>query len=162
MKLTREQAAKQAKRLQANALLIPQSPEGKTEIIECLIRHCDSPEHAERTMTELLDGAKDPRNITAEIAEAARLTRKGPGLPEGCDRCRVTDPFTGEVKYLPYLGEFRNGYDRAFRCACARGKALAALDAKRGMATEKQDAKKAATVQRAEDWAKLAAGDSGE
>lgn len=129
MKLSREHAAKQAKRLQANAMLIPQSPEGKTEIVECLIRHCDSPEHAERTMTELLDGARDPRNITAEIAEAARLTRKGAPLPAGCERCRYTDADTGQVEYRPHVSGTRSGYDFAERCGCARGLALAARDA---------------------------------
>lgn len=128
MKISEAAAKKQAKRLMANPMLAPQSPEGQLEIMNCLMRHCESPEHAERTMTELLDGTRDPRNITAEIAAAARLTRKGAALPAGCDRCRYTDVDTGQVQYYAHVSGTRNGYDYAERCGCARGRALRHLD----------------------------------
>lgn len=128
--LTREQARKQAKRLLANAMLTPQSDDGIAEIIDCLMRHCNTAEHAGRTMTEFLDSARDPRNVTAEIAAAAERVAEPVKLPEGCDTCRYVDE-SGATGYRPHVVVANRCTEALGRCSCARGRTLLATDRKR-------------------------------
>lgn len=129
MELTRESARRQAMRLQSSALLAPKSDEGRTEIIDCIMRHCQSAEHAELVMTAVLDGSIDVKNMTAEIAAVAKRTRKAEVPPNGCERCAIDpDINTGESRWSPYVSVSRNGCAFARRCDCARGRWLAAAD----------------------------------
>ena len=132
MSLTREEAKQQAKRLTACPALMPQSKEGMSEVVDCLMRHCHSQEHASLAMTEFLDKAIDSRNTTAELAAIARQTRQVESFPLGCHRCTLDpDVDTGEPRYLSHVSATRGGYDVAVRCGCPRGRALAAKDAQR-------------------------------
>jgi hypothetical protein len=120
-KLTRDIARKQAKRLQSSPVLVPQADDGMTEILDCLQRHCRDGAHAERTMTRLLDSAKNPRNITAEIARCAAETREKQAepLPDRCASCPPGDRVIVDGPKYSSVG----------RCGCARGEALKARDA---------------------------------
>jgi hypothetical protein len=131
MKLTRKEAQQQAKRIAANPMLIPQTDDGAKELVDCLIRHCANTDHAERAMTAFLDGARDPKNLTAELAACAAATRQADSLPPGCERCRYEDPETGETRYRSHLSRTVRGYDVSQRCTCERGQALAAGDRRR-------------------------------
>lgn len=134
MKITRESAQKQAKRLMACPALAPQSTEGKQEVVDCLMRHCQSPEHAAEVMTAFLDTAIDPRNITAELASIARQSRQDDALPVGCGLCTLApDMHTGAPRYAAHVPVTRNGYDFAIRCACERGRVLKSRDCKRAL-----------------------------
>lgn len=117
--LTRDEARVQAKRLQVSPVLAPQSAEGRKEVVDCLMRNCEDIEHAERAMTAALDGCVDPRNFAAELAIAAKGTRKSNiVLPEPCPECPEDD-------YVPFE---RNGYSGVGRHNCARGLALRERD----------------------------------
>lgn len=132
MRITRESAQKQAKRLMACPALAPQSDEGKREVVDCLMRHCQSPEHAAEVMTAFLDTAIDPRNITAELASIARQSRLDDALPTGCPACTLEpDEATGAPRYASHVTGERNGYDIAARCKCPRGISLKERDRKR-------------------------------
>lgn len=132
MKLTREVAREQAARLQASVMLAPQSDVGRSEIVECLLRNCSDREHAEQTMTLVLDNARDIRNLPAEIASIAQRTRNPGQPPPGCEQCTLgEDRETGARKWLPYVSRDYKGYAFAGRCTCDRGKWLATQDALR-------------------------------
>lgn len=103
--------AKTASRLLANPALAPQSDEGITEVIDCLMRHCRSEEHAAEVVTEFLDTATDPRNITAELAGIAKRTRVDMNAPMGFPGCELCD-------YSGWLHIERNGYDFSEACSC--------------------------------------------
>jgi hypothetical protein len=122
-KLTRNDAQAQARRLQSSPMLAPQSAEGRTEIVECILRHCADVEHAARAMTHVLDNCTDPRNLTAEIRSAAETTANTPQtLPPGCEACRLEpDPMTGAERWMAHIPGERNGYSCAVRCTCERG-----------------------------------------
>lgn len=132
-KLKESQAAKEAQRLVANPMLSPQTKEGVDEIIACLMRHCKDQEHAKRTMTVFLDTCKDPRNVTAEIADAAKGTAMAGEAPPGCPRCTL-DPHseTGEPRYTSHvINAIIGDYEVATRCSCVRGRWLASRDLQR-------------------------------
>ncbi len=130
-KITRDEAKKQVKRLLSSPMLAPQSKEGGEEIMDCLLRHCKSPDHAERAMTLFLDTARDPRNLTAELSAAAMATRQEAVLPDGCDLCAYTDFETKARHYRPHVTATVKGYDVARRCTCKRGEYLFASDLRR-------------------------------
>lgn len=163
MKLTRDIAKKQAKRIAANPMLTPQSEQGVTELVDCLMRNCTSPEHAERTMTVFLDTARDPRNLTAELADAARQSRQDVAFPPGCSRCTLMpDEHTGEPRYASHVpARTIGGYDCVVRCGCERGQALRARDRQRAAESQAkgQSADLAPMSEFAKDRARLAAGD---
>jgi len=141
-KLTREYARAQVQRLLANPMIAPQSDEGAREIIDCLMRHCETAEHAQATMTIFLDQTPEPRNVTAELASAAQRALNGPILPPGCEACAYKDPLTGVTLYYSHLAIDGAGkYSAVVRCTCARGKLLQAADRQRD---EAQKAKLAA------------------
>jgi len=135
-KLTRSEAQEQAARLMACPMLAPQSPEGRREIVDSLLRHCVDQAHAERTMTRFLDTAADIRGaLTAVLTQTAEETRKGPVLPDGCPECWTgVDPATGKDTWAPYprMRTIR-GCDYSQRCTCARGAWLAANDKARAL-----------------------------
>lgn len=136
-KLTRTQAKTQTKRLLANAMLAPQTDDGSKEIVECILRNCKDAAHAERAMTRFLDTASDPRNITAELASAAKATAVEGEAPGGCPQCELDpDVETGESRYMSHvIREIRMGtgmsYEAAVRCGCVRGRWLASRDLQR-------------------------------
>jgi hypothetical protein len=140
-KLNRETARAQAKRLQSSPMLAPQSDDGRKEIIDCLMRNCDDAEHAESTMTQVLDNCDDPRNLTAEIRAAAVATlHRSESVPDGCDVCRLMpDPLTGAARWMAHVPFERNGYSYAVRCNCERGRWLKRRDHERGSAVPKQE-----------------------
>jgi hypothetical protein len=155
--LTRDFARAQGKRLQASPMMAPQSKEGVREIVDCLMRHCQSEEHAERTITAFLDGATEPKNLTAELAAIARRSQIPDQLPAGCPRCFLgPDVDSGEVRWAAHVPGVRGGYSVALRCECERGEWLAAKDQERKAANP--PAERAAPIGR-EDWMKKAAGD---
>jgi hypothetical protein len=129
MKLTREYARQQAARLQACPMLVPQSDKGRAEIIDCLLRHCQSAEHSAAVMTQFLDGSLNVRNPVAELATIARATQTTDQPPAGCDGCYLgTDIDTGEVRWAAHVFVERNDISFARRCLCARGRYLRAAD----------------------------------
>jgi hypothetical protein len=159
-KFTRSMAQKQAARLQACAMLAPQSDEGRKEVIECLLRHCQSEEHAAETMTKFLDGALHVQNLTAELAALARETQRQEEPPVGCQECYLgPDVSTGEVRWAAHVGFERDGLWFSHRCSCPRGRWLAAKDAERAQAKpEKRKPVKPMTP--AADFLRRAAGDA--
>lgn len=158
-KLTRDHARRQANRLQACPMLAPQSDEGKREVVDCLMRHCQSAEHSETVMTQFLDGALHVQNSIAELAAIAHATRQNDQPPPGCDRCYLgPDVFTGEVRWASFISvDRRDGLSSAHRCSCARGQFLNAADVARQVAQLEQP--KAARMTSAGDAMKRAAGD---
>jgi hypothetical protein len=138
--LIRPDATKEAKRLQACPALAPQSDEGRKEIVDCLMRHCEDYGHASRTMTHVLDNCPEPRNLLAEIKAAAVETLHMPeSVPDGCDHCRLEpDPITHKPRWMAHVPGERNGYSMAVRCACARGKWLLRRDQERGAPAPEQ------------------------
>jgi hypothetical protein len=109
--LTREQAQRQAARLDASPTIAPRTEEGLTELVDCLLRCCQNEEHARTVITQLLDGVPRLQSLTAEIVAIAAATRKRAALPPGCEICQGA----------PWLMGGQNG---AVRCSCARGEAL--------------------------------------
>jgi len=170
-KLTREIARKQAARLQSNPMLAPQSDDGRREIVDLLLRNCQSGEHAEAVMTAFLERARKVENVTAEIATIARATATAEQAPAGCERCYLgPDVSTGEVRYAAHVSRIVGGYDVATRCdgiggiGCPRGQWLSARDRERRTveaAKVASDERRRATPERA-DFARLAAGDGPE
>jgi hypothetical protein len=165
-KLTRDHARAQAARLQANPILAPQSDAGRTELIDCLMRNCQSSEHCAAAMTALLDGSIEfPREMettTARLAFCARRLQIAETAPAGCDRCYLgPDVTTGEIRWYAHVPGERNGYTYAARCDCERGKWLAARDRERLATEARGDRKPVARHEHAADadWQKRAAGD---
>lgn len=159
-RLTREKAQEQAARLMANPMLAPQSKEGKKEIVDCLLRHCQGEEHAADVMTRFLDTARDPRNLTAEIAAMARETQTAEEAPAGCFGCEIgEDPNTGEMRWASHVPrDGKGGISCAVRCECDRGLWFTAKDRERAQAQPEK--RKPARQQLAHaDFARLAAGD---
>ena len=133
MKLTRQDAQQQAKRLQSCPMLAPQSDEGRKEIVDCLMRHCQSAEHAQAVMTQFLDEAIHVQGpVTAWLAASARQTRKSDQAPTGCARCWLGPDFnTGEVRWAAHVSTDRDGISFAMRCDCERGQWLKIRDGER-------------------------------
>jgi hypothetical protein len=133
MKLTRQDAQKQAKRLQACPMLAPQTDEGRKEIVDCLMRHCQSAEHAETVMTRFLDEALHVNGaVTAWLAATAGQTRQADQPPPGCRQCWLgPDLSTGEVRWAAHISVQRGEYSFATRCDCERGQWLQRCDAER-------------------------------
>jgi hypothetical protein len=161
-KLSRTDAQAQGRRLQANPMLAPQSKEGVTEIVDCIMRNCRDVEHAVRTMTAVLDNCTDPRNLTAEIKRAAGEALNVPqALPDGCEVCHLEpDPLTGAARWMAHVPGERKGYSCAVRCTCARGQWLSRRDQERSAdhLARKPEAKHEHPADA--DWARKAAGDS--
>jgi hypothetical protein len=130
--LTREHAQRIAARIAAAPVLLPQTAEGRTELVNALLRHCGDVDHAERTMTEMLDNSPDVHNVVAELAIIARRIRTPELAPPGCAVCSLgPDPITGAARWLPYVSMDRGGCAFAGRCTCERGHWLSARDAQR-------------------------------
>ena len=128
MKLTRQVAQRQAARLQACPMLVPQSDEGRREVVDSLLRNCQSEEHCVAVLTEFLDTALHVQNVTAELAAIARRTQRSDQAPAGCAQCDLgPDPFSGEQRWAAHLAEERG----ARRCECDRGRWLAAREHER-------------------------------
>jgi len=134
MTLTREVARQQAARLQSSPMLAPQSGIGRSEIVDCLLRHCQDAQHCSDVMTTLLDAIVDPKNVTAEIAAIAGRTRRADQAPPGCERCCAgEDVATGAMTWLPFVHVKIKGYSCGRRCSCARGRWLAEGDRARAL-----------------------------
>jgi hypothetical protein len=162
MSINRSDARKQAARLQASPMLQPQTDEGCREIVDCLMRHCQSAEHAAAVMTQVLDSALEVKGpITAWIASIARGSQVADQAPAGCEHCYLgPDINTGEVRWAFHVSiTSRYGITSAGRCTCERGRWLAAKDAERAT-TAPVDAKKPKHEHPEDaDWAMKAAGD---
>jgi hypothetical protein len=129
--LTRELARQQAARLQSSPMLAPQSDEGRREVVNILMRHCQNAEHAATVLTALLEECRDPRNLTAELVAIARNTKRKDNLPPGCDACYAGEDLDGAPSWLPFVTVQIRGYSAGRRCACARGQWLSARDRQR-------------------------------
>jgi hypothetical protein len=153
--LTRDFAKKQCKRLAAVPIYQPQSDDAAKEILDALMAHCQSREHAEHVMTTFIQTARDVKNVVAEFISIARDTGEAFGtLPDGCDDCRIgKDPFTGEMRWATHLPAVQGGYTCAVRCTCKRGQILAQRDAAR-----RGERRRSPDMQRA-DFKALAGGD---
>lgn len=125
--LTRRQAQKEAKRLVVNPALSPQTEDGVKEIIDCLMRHCEDQNHAERAITRFLDTAGDNRNLTAELTAAAKATGDVEPPPPGCLNCMV-DLEDGFYYLSHIVRTSSSGIEFAGRCTCPRGRWLASRD----------------------------------
>lgn len=161
MKLSRDDARKQGKRLQSCPMLAPQTEEGVKEIIDCLMRNCQSAEHAANVMTQVLDSALEVKGpITAWIASTARQSQIADQAPAGCDQCYLgPDMDTGEVRWAYHVPVDIGGYSRAARCCCQRGRWLYARDTQRFAEQPEEPRKQRGGLGAAADWAKQAAGD---
>lgn len=164
-KLTREIARKQAGRLRSCPILTPRDEAAaevfRREVVDALMRNCQSGEHAETVVTQFLETARDPKNATAELVAIARATATAEQPPAGCERCYLgPDLDTGVVRYAAHVSRTVAGYDVAGRCECVRGRWLAAKDAerRRDLAPRKAPHEYAADA----DWRSLAAGDGPE
>jgi hypothetical protein len=132
--LTREQAQKVARRIAGAPALLPHSPEGRTELVDAILRHCSDYSHAQKVMTELLDSALKPVNMIAALAAIAARTRRPDQAPPGCDKCSLgPNRTTGELEYLSHVSVTIRGYSTAKRCDCARGQWLAEGDRARAL-----------------------------
>lgn len=165
-KLTRDEAQKQAKRLMANPILVPQTKDGMTEVINCLMRNCQDGPHCAETMTALLDGSVEfPRDLettTARLSYAARRLQQPEVAPAGCDRCYLgPDVTTGEIRWYAHVPGERNGYSMAVRCGCERGAWLSDRDRLRAIEATKELATEARSDMQppAADWARRASGE---
>lgn len=161
MKLTREIARQELARLASNPMLFPQSAEGKTELLDCLMRNCADAEHCAEVMTALLDTVEDPRSITASIATIASRTRRPDQAPPGCEQCYAGDDVTtGAAIWLPFVSVEIRGYSCARRCSCARGRWLAERDRDRELGQQQTEQRPRGIVAAgAVDVKALAAGD---
>lgn len=131
MSATEKHITEQCKRLAAVPVLMPTTTDGKREIREALLRHCQSNEHATATVTAFLENSIECRNIVAELVQIARASRRADDPPPGCDRCWLgPDPYTGEARWAAHVQVNRNGFECAVRCTCERGKWLAAESSK--------------------------------
>ena len=115
--MTRDQAAKQADRINACPAMAPKTKQGGAEIVDCIMRCCSDEDHARLVVTQLLDTVQRFQSLTAEIAIIAHTTRKQQPLPEGCDLCHNAY-WVDEPGFLSVFA----------RCTCARGRALRNLD----------------------------------
>jgi hypothetical protein len=130
--LTRAIAQQVAARIAAAPALLPQTPEGRTELVDAIMRHCGDSIHANSVMTELLDSSLNPVNLIAEIAAIANRTRRPEQPPPGCNRCYFgEDLATKTITWLPYVSLTIRGYGCARRCSCPRGRWLSAKDSER-------------------------------
>jgi hypothetical protein len=130
--ITRQIAQHVAARIAAAPALLPQTAEGRTELVDALMRHCSDASHANAVMTELLDSSLNPVNLIAEIAAIAGRTRRPDKPPPGCERCCMGEDLgTKTITWLPYISVTIRGYECAQRCSCARGAWLAERDRER-------------------------------
>ncbi len=161
MKLERKEAQTQAKRLQSCPMLAPQTDDGRKEIVDCLMRHCQSVEHAVAVMTQVLDDALEVKGpITAWIASIARRTQHAEVAPDGCWRCEIgPDVETGEMRWAVHVPTEWKGYTCAGRCSCVRGRWLAGKDQERRRESRGGDETRSTGMSTADDWAMRAAGD---
>ncbi len=134
--LTRDEARREAARLQSAVAIAPQSDIGRTEIIDTLLRHCANGAHAAATITFVLSNVRDIKNLPAEIVAAAYVTRQPETPPPGCERCSLgTAADTGEPVWAPFISFDRAGCSFATRCSCKRGQWLAEQARRRAAAS---------------------------
>ena len=161
-KLTREHARKEGSRLQSCPMLAPQTNEGRREIVDCLMRHCQSEEHATSVMTEFLDTAVNIKGtLTSWLAAIALRTRVPDDIPPGCDRCYLgPDMSTGEVRWAAHVSfDLPSGYTASRRCTCDRGRWLSQRDAERPVAAPIKYPSRIEGDLEQLDWARRAAGE---
>jgi hypothetical protein len=118
MKIGREFAKQQIVRLSACSYF-PTIDGGIRELVDTLVKHTKSEEHARRVIALALETSSNCPT-PYDLVQLCRGTGEGSALPNGCRECGG--------------GYWRLTAAGATRCDCARGKALAAMDAGRDAA----------------------------
>jgi hypothetical protein len=115
MTINREFAKKQIGRL-SGCSFFPTMEDGIRELVDTLMKHTKSEERARRVIDLALEtSGKCPTPF--DLVQLCRSIGEGSKLPDGCQECGG--------------GNWRFTESGATRCVCARGKALAAMDADR-------------------------------
>jgi hypothetical protein len=160
MSATEQCVKEQCKRLSSLPSLEPKTKEGKREIIDALLRNCQSNLHVGEVITRFLEHEENPYNVIAALIRIAWETRRPDEAPPGCDSCALgPDEFTGEMRWTAWIGKDRSdGISYAVRCCCERGRWLRERD----LLTAKPKAPaKAKHEHKADaDWQRMAAGDT--
>lgn len=108
----------------------PITPEGWTELGKVLQRRCQTMEHIERIIDRWLEtevNVPKPVQLACLASDVpADLAEDGPFLPDPCEKCEP-DSNWRSVERLGPDGQLVKCWAR---CSCARGRHLAAMDAK--------------------------------
>lgn len=93
------------------------------EILEALLRNCQSDEHAGEVVTKFIETPHFPGDIIADLVSIARATQKFDQPPAGCEDCAIgPDITTGEMRWSAHVtGTRPDGATFAQRCSCVRG-----------------------------------------
>lgn len=103
------------------------------EVLEALLRNCQSDEHATAVVTAFIESPHYPGDVIADLVAIARRTEQHEQPPAGCDHCAIgPDVSTGEMRWASHVSlELASGVSYAARCQCPRGLWLLKQDAKR-------------------------------
>ena len=124
-------------------ILSPKDPRAATaqasEVIETLMKFCQSDEHVTETVSGFIQNTLQCQNLIAELVVYAGKTQRGDVAPAGCEHCDLgVDADTGIQQWAPHVTierEYPLGSGQMVqcgaRCACLRGKWLAAMDRRR-------------------------------
>lgn len=163
MSATEKHVKTECKRLAAAVMIEPKSAEGKREVVDALLRNCQSDEHVTSVMTAFLEGSRECQNLIAELVSIARRTQTTDQAPAGCDTCLLgPDLETGEMRWAPHVAVVTGSNTAATRCSCDRGRWFAAKDVERRSLAPPAKRQQSGSFTRPADFAKLAAGDSDE
>lgn len=126
------------------------------EVLDALLRNCQSDEHAEEVVTAFIEKPHFPGDVIADLVAIARVTQKLDQPPAGCGICEIgADITTGEMRWAAHVTGIRaNGTTYAARCACARGQWYRNAD---GATAPKAEPQRAERVR--QDLRRIASGD---
>jgi hypothetical protein len=128
--LTKSFVARECRRaFAAIPLLASLDDAGKLQIVETLLDHCQSDEHVTATLRQFVENALNWHNPVAELVAIARATYRPDRPPPGCPECEIKDPH--QIDWVPFVIREVNGRSVGMRCACDRGRWLAARDRER-------------------------------
>src|ERR1035441_8417824 len=104
-KTTRKHAKAQCQRLLSSyPILSPKDPAAAitqaTEVVDTLLRECQSDEHVTQVIDAFLTTALHCENVVAELVLYAGKTQRGDVAPPGCTECDLgEDRDTGEQRW---------------------------------------------------------------
>jgi hypothetical protein len=112
---------------------MPETEEGKQQIVEALVEHCANQQHVTRVLRQFIRTVEECRNIVVTLIRIAEETLPLEEPPDGCEKCLDPNWLPPDhplvrcldrppPKWVNFLSIERNGYSAAARCTCPRGR----------------------------------------